>query len=233
MSAEAQELHKRARVTGMIYLLYFLAGMPLFLRSSLIVPTDAAATAAKITASENLYRTTIVTDLISYCLYLGLSYLFYLLLKHVSRPWAVIGTLFTVAGCIVLITATAALTIPPVLLTGNQFRGIPIVERQAFALLAIRFYSQAYVIGLLLFGVQWLIMGPLFAKSRVVPKAIGYLLTLGGIGWVSFATVTLAAPPFAVLMRQPVLVVGSLAELALFLWLLICGAKPIGRQEIA
>jgi uncharacterized BrkB/YihY/UPF0761 family membrane protein len=88
-----------ARITGGIYLLYFIAGMPLILRGSLIVRTDAAATAAKIAASETLYRATIVTDLVSYCLYLGLAYLFYLLLRNVSRPWALMGTLFTVASC--------------------------------------------------------------------------------------------------------------------------------------
>lgn len=228
MSAEAQELHKRARLAGIVYLVYFLAGIPLFLRSSLIVPNDAAATAAKIVASETLYRLTIVTDLVSYCLYIGLAYLFYLLLRHVSRPWALIGMLFTVAGCIVLIVATAALTTPLALLTGNQFDAIPYPERQALALLAIKIYSQAYVMGLFLFGIQWLIMGPLFALSRIIPKPIGYLLTLGGVAWISFAVASLAVPPAAAAMRYIVLMIGGLAELVLFLWLLIRGAMPVG-----
>src|SRR5438045_8889687 len=69
---QGPSLNRTARITGGIYVLYFIAGMPLILRSSLIVPRDAAATAAKIIASEGLYRTTIVTDLVSYSLYLGL-----------------------------------------------------------------------------------------------------------------------------------------------------------------
>src|SRR5512140_1236932 len=80
-----------SRVTAGVYLLYFIAGFPLLLRSSLIVPGNAAATAAKITASEALYRFTMVTDLVSYALYLGLAYLFYLLLRHVNQPWALMG----------------------------------------------------------------------------------------------------------------------------------------------
>ena len=47
---EDSSISRIARITGGIYLLYFIAGIPLILRSSLIVPTDAAATAAKITA---------------------------------------------------------------------------------------------------------------------------------------------------------------------------------------
>ena len=65
---EDSSISRIARITGGIYLLYFIAGIPLILRSSLIVPTDAAATAAKITASETLYRVTIVTDLVRYSL---------------------------------------------------------------------------------------------------------------------------------------------------------------------
>src|SRR5512140_301707 len=80
-----------SRLTAGVYLLYFIAGFPLLLRSSLIVPGNAAATAAKITASEALYRITMVTDLVSYALYLGLAYLFYLLLRHVNQPWALMG----------------------------------------------------------------------------------------------------------------------------------------------
>ena len=214
-----------ARITGGIYLLYFFAGMPLILRSSLIVPTDASATAARITASETLYRVTIVTDLVSYSLYLGLAYLFYLLLRKVSRPWALMGTLFTIAGCIVLITATAALTAPLALLSGNAFTGIAAPERQALALLAIKIYTQAFLIGLLLFGVQWLIMGPLFVLSGFVPRVLGYLLTAGGVGWVSFAIASLLAPPVGLTIQPVVLAVGSLAEIALALWLLLGGTQ--------
>lgn len=228
---EDSSISRIARITGGIYLLYFIAGIPLILRSSLIVPTDAAATAAKITASETLYRVTIVTDLVSYSLYLGLAYLFYLLLRNVSRPWALMGTLFTIAGCIVLIMATAALTAPLALLTGNTFNGIATPEREALALLAIKIYTQAFIIGLLLFGVQWLIMGPLFVLSGFVPRVIGYLLTVGGVAWVSFAIASLIEPPVGKAIQPIVLGIGSLAEIALALWLLL--ARTRGRSVTA
>src|SRR5689334_2451098 len=88
---ESAESKCLLRATAGVYILYFIAGFPLLLRSSLIVPANAVATAAKIASSETLYRITMVTDLVSYALYLGLAYLFYLLLRHVNRPWALLG----------------------------------------------------------------------------------------------------------------------------------------------
>jgi len=213
------------RTTAGVYILYFIAGFPLLLRSSLIVPANTVATAAKIMSSQVLYRITMVTDLVSYALYLGLAYLFYLLLRHVNRPWAVLGALFTVAGCIVLIVATSLLSAPLALLTGDFYRATSLPQRQELALLAIKIYNQAFVIGLLLFGVQWLIMGPLFALSRVVPRAVGFLLTAGGIAWVAFAVASLIAPPVGAAMRPFVLAIGSLAEIALAVSLLMRGMK--------
>jgi uncharacterized BrkB/YihY/UPF0761 family membrane protein len=107
---------RQARLTGLVYLLYFIAGMPLLLRSSLVVRGDAAATADHILGNQLMYRMTIVTDLVSYILYLALAYLFYTLLRRVSRSWTVMGTLFTIAGCIVLIVATSTLAAPLLLL---------------------------------------------------------------------------------------------------------------------
>ena len=75
-----------------MYIPYLAFGLPLFFRAPLIVPNNAASTAANIIASESLYRLTVVTDLVSYVLYIVLAYLFYTLLREVSRPWATVGT---------------------------------------------------------------------------------------------------------------------------------------------
>ena len=228
-SAEFRELPSSGllRTTAAVYLLYFVAGVPLLLRSSLIIPGNPSATAAKIIASEALYRVTMVTDLVSYALYLGLAYLFYLLLRQVNQSWAFLGALFTVAGCIVLILATSLLSAPLVLLTGNSYATISLAERQEMALFALKIYNQAFIIGLLLFGVQWLIMGPLFSLSRVVPRAVGYLLTLGGVAWVTFAVASLVRPPVGVAIQPVVLVIGSLAEIALAISLLVRGIRGL------
>lgn len=211
----------RARLTGLMYIPYLAFGVPLFLRTPLIVPTDAAATAANILRSEILYRITVITDLVSYGIYIVLAYLFYLLLRQTNRPWAVVATLFTLAGCVVLIVSTSLLTAPLLLLTGSGFQAIGLPQREELALFALKLFGQGYTIGLFLFGAQWLIMGPLFAMSRLVPRTIGYWLLAGGVGWVTLALATLLGSPYRALLQNIVLPVGGSAELALGLWLLI------------
>jgi hypothetical protein len=193
----------------------------MFLRTPLIVSTDAGATAANILASESLYRVTVVTDLMSYGLYIALAYLFYVLLREVNRTWAAVAALLTFAGCVVLITSSALLTAPLLLLDSRAFHAISLPQRQELALFAIKLFGQGYTIGLFLFGAQWLIMGPLFAKSRLVPRAIGYWLLAGGVGWVTLAIATLLGSPFRTALQSVVLPVAGLSEVALGAWLLV------------
>jgi hypothetical protein len=214
-----------ARLTGLLYILYFISALPLSIRAKLIVPTDAAATASRILASEATYRLTMVTDLTGYLLYIGIVYLFYRLLRPVSPPWAMVGALFAIVGCIVLVMATALLTAPLILLADPGVYVIGLPERQELALLSLKLFGQAYTIALFLFGAQWLVMGPLFATSRLVPRPIGWLLTIGGAAWVGLSVATLLAPTIGKLLQGVVLPLGALAEIALGLWLLVKGVK--------
>jgi hypothetical protein len=68
-------------------------------------------------------------------------------------------------------------------------------------------------------------MGPLFALSRVIPRAVGYFLTAGGVAWVAFAVASLIAPQIGVALRPFVLAIGSLAEIVLAISLLVGGMK--------
>src|SRR5690349_623749 len=55
--------------------------------------------------------------------------------------------------------------------------------------------------------------------------------TAGGVAWVSFAIASLLAPPVGLAMQPFVLAIGSLAEIALALWLLLGGVS--GRNAVA
>ena len=228
---QGQLLMRRARWAGAVYILYFLAALPLSLRSSLIVPSDAQATAAKIGASEGLYRLTVVTDLVSYVLYVALAYLLYTLLRHVSRTWAAIATLFTLIGCVVLVVSETTLAVPLLLMTGDAWHTIGVPERQELALLALKIFSQGYIIALFFFGAQWLVMGYLFASSKLVPQVIGYFLVAAGFGWVVLSVGTLLAPNLSSGIGAVVLPLGALEEIALGLWLLFKGVFVAGNDR--
>ncbi len=75
----------RARITGVVYLLYFLTAISavLFVKG-LVVSGDAAATANNILAHEPSFRLGFAVGLIGTALYIALTVLFYDLFKPVN-----------------------------------------------------------------------------------------------------------------------------------------------------
>lgn len=74
---------------------------------------------------------------------------------------------------------------------------------------------------LLFFGPYCAFLGYLILRSTFLPRLIGALLILAGIGW----WVLLALPPSSAVIRY-IEALGILAEGSLMLWLLIFGVKP-------
>ena len=76
---------KTARIAGGMYLGNIITGIfAQVVRSTLIVPEDAAATAKNIMASELLFRFGFVSDLTMVTFYLLMGLFFYVLLKPVN-----------------------------------------------------------------------------------------------------------------------------------------------------
>jgi len=75
--------------------------------------------------------------------------------------------------------------------------------------------------GLILFGVHLFLLGYLAYRSSYVPKVIGVLLAIAGVGYAfdSFFTVFTEGSPFAIST------VTFLGEFLLALWLLIRGRR--------
>ena len=96
--------------------------------------------------------------------------------------------------------------------------------RETIGMLLIRLHGQSNGVNEMFWGLWLLPFGWLVARSRFLPRWLGYWLLLDGICWVVFAVTGFLAPAYHdVLFRvfQP----AFLAELAIMLWLLIVGAK--------
>lgn len=79
-----------------------------------------------------------------------------------------------------------------------------------------------------LFGGHCLLVGVLILRSTFLPRAVGALMTLAGLGWLTFLVPSLAKElaPFNMLP-------GIVGELTLSLWLLIKGVDEPAWQEAA
>jgi Domain of unknown function (DUF4386) len=71
---------------------------------------------------------------------------------------------------------------------------------------------------LAVFGLYCMGLGILVIRSRLVPLAIGVLLALGGVGWLTYAF-----PELAMSVAPYNMAAGAIAELILTLWLIIFG----------
>ena len=97
----------RARITGVVYLFYFLTavGGELFLKG-LFVDGDAAATANNILAHQPLFRLGLATGLIATACYIAVTALFYDLFKPVNRSLSLLAAFFSLVGCAILAFAS-------------------------------------------------------------------------------------------------------------------------------
>ena len=89
-----------ARITGVVYLLYFLTvvSSALFTRG-IIVSGNPAATATNILTHERLFRLSVTVGLIATALYIAVTVLFYGLFKPVSKTVSLLAAFFSLVGC--------------------------------------------------------------------------------------------------------------------------------------
>jgi hypothetical protein len=219
-----------ARAIGVVYLLYFFtAFLGVFLMKGLVVSGDAAATAHGILAHEARYRSGFAVGLLANVLYIALTALFYGLFAPVSRVLSLVAAFLGLAGGAVLIGGGLLQIAPLVLLEHGPFTSAFGVDQvQAAALLCLALYARVYGIALVPFALYDLLLGYLIVKSAFLPRTLGVLMMLAGVGWVTFLW-----PPLAAALSAWVLPFGALAEIALMLWLLARGVNESAWREKA
>jgi len=215
-------LGPRARIVGVVYLLYFLtAVLGEFLLRGIVESGDAAATANNILAHQPLFRLGLATGLIATALYIALTALFYGLFKPVNRSISSLAAFFSLVGCTIQASATIFRLAPLVILGGSEYLRVFNVEQlQALALLFLKLHSQTGSLCLVFFGLYDVLIGYLIFRSTFLPRILGVPMMFAGLGWLTFLS-----PPLAKDLSPFILVLGFLAELLLMLWLLVKGVN--------
>jgi hypothetical protein len=222
--------HPRARITGVVYLLYFLtAALAVFFISGLVVSGDAAATANNILAHERLFRLSGAVGLIGTALYIAVTVLFYGLFKPVNKTVSLLAAFFSLVGCAIQAFGSLFQVAPLVVLEGSPYLNVFKVDQlQAVALIFIKLNDQAAYIYLVFFGLFNLLIGYLIFNSTFLPRILGVLMALSGLGWLMFLS-----PRLANYLLTYIEVIGIIAEASLMLWLLVMGVKVERWREQA
>jgi hypothetical protein len=220
---EARSGQALGRTIGVVYLLYFLTAVfGAILVRGIVVPADAATTAANILAHEGLYRAGFAFDLVANVFYIVLTALFYGYFLPVNRTISLIAAFVGLAGCTVQIVAELLRIAPLVILTSAHLAPLLSAQQlQAGVLLSLTLNNESIRIAVLLFAVFDFLIGYLITRSAFVPAVLGMLMMAAGVCWM-----TILWPPLAVTLHPIILPIGVLAEGLLMLWLIVRGGRP-------
>jgi hypothetical protein len=215
-----------ARVGGVLYLIIIVAGVvgELFVRGSLVVPGNAAATANNILASRYLWRAGIAGDLVMHVCDVGLMLVFYVLLRPVNRNLAMLAVLFNLIQTAVLVANKLNLAVPLFLLADATYlKAFTPEQLQALSYVAIRTHDYGFAFGLIFFGFECVVVGYLIINSGYLPKTLGVLMQVAGVCYVINSFAVLLYPPIGSKLFPFILLPPFVAELSLALWLLVKG----------
>jgi Domain of unknown function (DUF4386) len=171
--------HPRARITGVVYLLYFLTAVSaeVFVGRGRLVVYDAV-------------------NLIAYVFYIAVTLLFYYMFKPVNKSLSLLAAIFSLVGC------------------ANDVLGL-------FNLAPYKTSSLVF------FGPYCLLIGYLIFRSTFLPRILGVLMALAGLGWLILLSSLVNH------LSTYLKVLGFLAELSLCLWLLVKGVNVQRWKEQA
>lgn len=212
-----------ARAAGVAMLLSILFGFTgeMYLPGQIIVSGDAAATAANIRTNPTLFRLTFASYLVEGICDVALIVFFYILLKPVDRNLALLSAFFGIVSMVTFAVAQSSFFAASLILrdTGGM-AAFTIQQREALALLAIRIASMIAWLFLCMYGIASMLRGYLIARSGYLPRVLGILLIIGGIGFFIRSITYILAPS----LSSPLLLLPmALAGIPLMAWLLFRG----------
>jgi Domain of unknown function (DUF4386) len=217
--SDAAPRYSRARITGIIWLLYFvIASVGLALMRGVVVAGDAVATSNNLLTHATAFQLGGSLDLLGNCLYIVLTVLLYGVFRPLNRNMALLAATFSLMGCATQIIGTFFRITPFVLLTDNQpFGAFTALQLQAAALISLRMFSRVFNVSFALFGCFELVLGYLIFKSTFLPRWLGWLWMIAGVVGLTFLWPALGARIF------PLVVAFSIGELILAIWLIVKG----------
>jgi hypothetical protein len=189
----------RGRILAALYLFVIIAGVTAqsFISDRLIVGGDAARTAANILANKSVYRLGFTIFMLEMVAQLAVTAMFYDLLKPVNRSAARVSAIigFTAAG---IKTFARVFYYAPLFLLGgaSYLSAFQPAQLEALSLAFLKINSQGAAVALVFFGFETLIQGWLLFKSEFLPRFLGVLSMISGLGWLTFLWPPLGSQSF-------------------------------------
>jgi hypothetical protein len=194
----------------------------------LVTPGDAARTANDVAASATRFRLGVASMYVVVVLDVVAAWALFRFFAPVDASLSRLAAWFRLAYSAVFLVAISQLAGVPDLLSNPDYqRAFGQEQLHAQALTRIESFDAVWMAGLLLFGAHLALVGYLAYRSGYVPRLIGVLVALAGVG---YAIDTIAS----VLFTDPYAVstLTGFGEAVLAVWLVARGRR-LARRDVA
>ena len=220
-------IKKQAHIAGILYVLASITAVFawVYVNSKIFVRDDATATANNIRASETLLRLGVATELIGSIIFIFVVLALYRLFKSVSEKHAMaMAILLLISTPISLLAVLGELAALIVAGGGNFLSTFDQHQLDSLSYLFFRLHGQALVVAEIFWGLWLFPFGTLVIRSGFIPRFLGFLLFIAGVGYLIDSFTVLVLPTYKQVGNQIAMIL-ELGELPIIFWLLILGAK--------
>lgn len=224
-----------ARIAGALYLVNIFLGAFAtgIVPSMLFVAGDAVTTAHNLQVHELLYRSSIVAGLVGAATNVPLAVIFYDLFKHANRRLALLVAYFLLVATAVQISYAVGQLEPLMLLGGAPYSGaLGQKQLEVLAYQPVAAAALSYDVSTVLFAFYAVTIGVLIFGSRLLPRVIGLLMVVDGLGYLVYGFSEFLVPAFASHLVPWVQLPVLAGEGSLCLWLLIAGVDEARWSEL-
>lgn len=222
MNTNHKALVATARLTGIWYLALAITGVFGFMvfHPQIYVVDNPSLTLQNLTSKKGLANTRLIFELLIITSQALAAVWFYKLFKEING-WAawVLGLWGTVNSLIIMISAIA-------MGVAIDTAGSALPDENKLALIQVltSISSNAWSAGGLFFGLWLFPMGYIIIESGRMPRALGYTLILGGVGYVLSTLLSYAGIDSPIIGYLPI--PASVGEFWIVGYLLIFGIRP-------
>lgn len=217
-------LRTSALIAGLGLLIMAIAApfAELYVFPKLVVSGNAAETARNILANKILFTGAIFGYLIAFLCDLIVAWALYVLLKPVHENLSLLTAWFRLVYTVIALVALLNLvTVVRLLKTSATLPGFQPAQLYTQVMLLIDTFRSNWYFGLIFFGIHLGLLGYLVIRSSYIPKILGVLLIVAGLGYLLTNLKPFLFPNINLDFAQYTFY----GELIFMLWLLIRGPK--------
>jgi hypothetical protein len=225
---EGLTLRQAALIAGFGYLLGPVTYAEFTIYPKLVIPNNIEQTVQNIAVHRELFAVAILCYLVEFIEDIVIAWALYYLLVPVNRALSQLTAWFRLMytaiaffGMLKLVAVFRIVTTPEYL---AAFGSNPLHAEVKHLLGTFR---DDWSIGLVLFGIHLVLLGYLIYRSGYIPKLLGILLVIDGLGWVIDSLQPYLYPN----AHLSFLFITFFGEIFLMLWLLIRGWKIQEPQQ--